>query len=102
MHVSALDLAQALAIARRKVPGLDALESAKGHVWLTAKAVLAGDWQAEIDVTKSSGALKLRSFLGRGRAARARGAHPRMGFESTRRAATSALQPLTTLTRRSS
>ena len=59
VHVSALDLAQALAIARRKVPGLDALESAKGQVWLTANAVLAGDWQAEIDVTKSSGALKL-------------------------------------------
>ena len=29
VHVSALDLAQALAIARRKVPGLDALESAR-------------------------------------------------------------------------
>ena len=59
VHVSALDLAQALAIARRKVPGLGALESAEGHVWLTANAVLAEDWQAEIDVTKSSGALKL-------------------------------------------
>lgn len=40
LHVSALDLAQALAIARARLPGLDAIESAEGYVWASADAVL--------------------------------------------------------------
>ena len=58
-HLGAIDLAQALALARRKVPGLDAIESAEGKVSGTVSASLGPSWRAQIDVAKSDAAVKL-------------------------------------------
>jgi len=54
-----VDLAQALALARRKVPGLDAIESAEGKLSGTVSASLGPSWRAQIDVAKSDAAVKL-------------------------------------------
>ena len=58
-EVTGVDLAQALAVARRKVEDLDAIESAEGKVSLRARARLEPAWQAELQITQSNAALKL-------------------------------------------
>jgi uncharacterized protein involved in outer membrane biogenesis len=64
MHVQfeALDVAQALDIARRKVPNLEAIESAEGRISASVDARIGPPWQAHIDVTRSSAALKLAAL----------------------------------------
>ena len=59
VQVDAIDLAQALALARRKAAGLEAIESAEGHVSAHASASLAEPWHAEIAITKSDAVVKL-------------------------------------------
>ena len=58
-RVDAADLAQALALARLKVPGLDAIESASGKLSVDVNASLGPPWRAQIDITKSDAAVKL-------------------------------------------
>lgn len=61
-EISAADLAQALAIARRKLSGLDAIESAEGHVSARVELVLQDRWQAGVQVVKSDAAIKLAAL----------------------------------------
>ena len=58
-RLDAVDLAQALALARLKVPGLDAIESAEGKLSADASASLGPSWRAQIDITRSDAAVKL-------------------------------------------
>jgi hypothetical protein len=58
-RLDAVDLAQALALARRKVSGLDAIESAEGRVSANVQASVARSWQLHLDVFKSDAAAKL-------------------------------------------
>ncbi len=58
-HFSAIDLAQALALARLKVRGLDVIESAEGRVSADASVTLAPHWQAQGAITKSDAGVKL-------------------------------------------
>ena len=58
-ELSGVDLAQALAIARRKVPGLDAIESAQGRLSAKVDASLASAWQLRLDIVQSNAAVKL-------------------------------------------
>ena len=57
--VSGVDLAQALAIARRKVPGLGAVESAEGKVAAKLSASLGPPWRAQVALAKSDAAVKV-------------------------------------------
>ena len=61
-EISAADLAQALAIARRKLSGLDAIESAEGRVSARVELVLQERWQAGVQVLKSDAAVKLAAL----------------------------------------
>jgi hypothetical protein len=57
--VAGLDLAQALAIARPKVAGLHAIESAQGRVAAKVGFSLDPSWALSVDVVKSDAAVKL-------------------------------------------
>jgi len=61
-QLDALDLAQALDIARRRVPHLDAIESAEGKLSASVDARIGPPWQARIDVNKSNAAVKLAAL----------------------------------------
>ena len=61
-QLDAVDLVQALAIARRKLPTLDAIESAEGRLSASLDARIGPPWHARIDVTRSSAALKLAAL----------------------------------------
>jgi hypothetical protein len=58
-ELTGVDLAQALAIARRKVAGLDAIESAQGRVTAKADASLDSSWLLKVEILKSDAAVKL-------------------------------------------
>src|SRR5678815_620140 len=58
-ELSGVDLAQALAIARRKVPGLDAIESAQGRLSAKIDASLERAWRLQLDLVQSNAAVKL-------------------------------------------
>jgi uncharacterized protein involved in outer membrane biogenesis len=58
-RVDVADLAKALALARLKVAGLDAIESAEGRLSADVAVSLAAQWQAKIEITKSDAAVKL-------------------------------------------
>ena len=58
-ELTGIDLAQALAIARRKVPGLEAIESAQGRVTAKADASLDPSWLLNVEILKSDAAVKL-------------------------------------------
>jgi hypothetical protein len=62
VQFEALDVAQALDIARRKVPNLEAIESADGRISASVDARIGPPWHARIDVTRSSAALKLAAL----------------------------------------
>ena len=57
--MSEVDLAQALAIARRKVRGLDAVESAEGKLAAKVSASLGPPWRAQVALVKSHATVKL-------------------------------------------
>lgn len=57
--VSGIDLAQALAIARRKIPGIEAVESAEGQLAVKINATLEPPWRAQVALSESSAAVKL-------------------------------------------
>ena len=59
----AVDLPQALAIARRKVPNLDAIEAAEGRLSATADVQLGPPWQAQIDSRVQRDRQALRSAV---------------------------------------
>jgi hypothetical protein len=54
-----IDLAQALVLARRKVGGLDAIESAQGRVTAKVDAALDSSWLLNVEILKSDAGLKL-------------------------------------------
>ena len=58
-RLDGVDLAQALALARRKLPGLDAIESSEGKISADVNASLGPSWRGQIDVTRSDAAVKL-------------------------------------------
>ena len=58
-QVTSIDMAQALGLARRKVGGLDVIESAEGLLSAHATFTLAEPWHAQVAITRSSAALKL-------------------------------------------
>ena len=60
--LEAVDLPQALAIARRKMPNLDGIESAEGRLSANAQAHLGPPWQAHIEVVRSNAAVKLAAL----------------------------------------
>jgi len=55
----AVDVAQALAIARRKVANLDAIESAEGRLSANAQVRLGPPWHLQIQLVKSDASVKL-------------------------------------------
>ena len=57
--LSGVDVAQAIAIAKRKVSGLDVLESAEGRVAANASFTFGSAWQLDVEILKSDAALKL-------------------------------------------
>ena len=61
-QLDAVDLAQALDIARRKVRNLDAIESAEGRVSASADVQIGPPWQARIDLIQSTAAVKLAAL----------------------------------------
>jgi hypothetical protein len=61
-QLDAVDVAQALAIARRKVPNLDAIESAEGRLSASVDAHIGPPWQARIHLVKSDAAVKLAAL----------------------------------------
>jgi hypothetical protein len=61
-QLHALDVAQALAIARRKVEGLDLIESAEGRVSTKVDFSLASPWQLDLRIVKSDAAVKLAAL----------------------------------------
>jgi hypothetical protein len=58
-ELSGVDLAQVLAIARRKVAGLDAIESAQGRLSAKIEASLGRAWSARLEIVQSNAAVKL-------------------------------------------
>ena len=54
-----VDLAQALAIARRKIAGLDAIESAQGRLSAKIDASLERAWRMHLDIVQSNAAVKV-------------------------------------------
>ncbi len=60
--VEAVDLPQALAIARRKMPDLDAIESAEGRVSAKAHVELGPPWHLRLQVVKSDASVKLAAL----------------------------------------
>jgi hypothetical protein len=58
-ELSGVELAQALALARRKMTGLDAIESARGRLSAKIDASLERDWGLRVDIVQSSAAVKL-------------------------------------------
>src|SRR3954452_1899002 len=58
-EVTGVDLAQALAIARHKIPGLDAIESAEGSLSAKVAGALGSPWHARIEIAKSDAVVKL-------------------------------------------
>jgi hypothetical protein len=58
-QLDAIDLAQALDIARRKAPSLDAIESAEGRVSAKAHVEAGPPWHVQIQVVKSDATVKL-------------------------------------------
>src|SRR6478736_7759953 len=58
-ELSGVDLARALAIARRKVPGLDVIESAQGRFSAKIDASLESAWRLQLDIVQSNAAVKL-------------------------------------------
>ena len=58
-QVQAPDLAKAFALARRKLPELDAIESVEGRLSAKVDLNLGQPWQAHVDVGKSDAAVKL-------------------------------------------
>jgi len=58
-ELTGIDLAQALAIARRKVPGLEAIESAQGRLSAKADVTLDPSWLLHVEIVKSDAAVKL-------------------------------------------
>jgi len=58
-QLKAVDVAQAIAIARRKTPGLEVIESAEGRLSARADLSLASPWQLELELLRSDAALKL-------------------------------------------
>jgi hypothetical protein len=61
-EISGADLAQALAIARRKLPGLDAIEAAEGRLSAKVELVLQERWHAGVQIVRSDAALKLAAL----------------------------------------
>ena len=64
-QLDALDLAQALDIARRKAPNLDAIESAEGRVSAKAHVEAGPPWHLQIQVEKSDASVKLAALSSR-------------------------------------
>ena len=60
-ELTGVDLAQALAIARRKVAGLDAIESAQGRLSANELA-LEPSWRLNVELIKSDAAAKLAAL----------------------------------------
>jgi hypothetical protein len=58
-QLDGVDLAHAFAIARRKVGGLEAIESAQGRVTVKANASLEPSWFLNVEIQKSDAAVKL-------------------------------------------
>src|SRR5262249_15318495 len=58
-ELSGVELAQALAIVRRKVAGLDAIESAQGRLSAKLEASLEAAWGLHLHILQSNGAVKL-------------------------------------------
>jgi uncharacterized protein involved in outer membrane biogenesis len=58
-ELSGVDLAQALAIARRKVAGLDVIESGQGRLSAKIDASLESAWRLQLDIVQSNAAVKL-------------------------------------------
>ncbi|HEY1290071.1 MAG TPA: AsmA-like C-terminal region-containing protein [Burkholderiales bacterium] len=58
-QLEAPDLAQALALGKAKVSGLDVIESAAGGFSADAVVTLAPNWEARIELLKSDAAIKL-------------------------------------------
>src|SRR6476646_2379127 len=58
-ELSGVDLARALAIARRKVPGRDVIESAQGRFSAKIDASLESAWRLQLDIVQSNAAVKL-------------------------------------------
>src|SRR4051794_4936857 len=58
-EVTAVDLAQALAIARQKIAGLDAIESAEGSLSANVAGALGSAWHARVEITRSDAVVKL-------------------------------------------
>ena len=58
-ELSGVDLAQALAVARRKVPALEAIQSAQGRLSAKIDASLERAWRLQLDIVQSSAAVKL-------------------------------------------
>ena len=58
-ELSGVNLAQALAVARLKVAGLDAIESAQGRITAKADVSLDRSWLLRLDIVKSDAAVKL-------------------------------------------
>ena len=61
-QLDGVDVAQALDLARRKVPNLEAIESAEGRLSANAEVSLGPPWQARADLTKSNAAVKLAAL----------------------------------------
>jgi uncharacterized protein involved in outer membrane biogenesis len=58
-ELSGVDLAQVLAIARRKVDGLDVIESAQGRLSAKVGASFEPAWLLQLDILQSNAAVKL-------------------------------------------
>lgn len=59
-QVTGIDAAQAIAIARRKVGGLDAIEGAEGKVSADVEVHLQPAWRAQAALTRSDASVKLK------------------------------------------
>src|SRR5574341_816404 len=57
--IDGVDVAQAIAIARAKAPGLDVIESAEGRLSAKVDFTLGKPWQLGLDVVNSDAAVKL-------------------------------------------
>ena len=57
--LSGVDVAQAIALAKQKAPGLDVVESAEGRLAANASFTLGSPWQLDVDIVKSDAAVKL-------------------------------------------
>lgn len=58
-RLSRIDLAQALALARRNLAGLEAIESAEGRLSANVRLSLGAQWRAHVEIFESSASAKL-------------------------------------------